>query len=157
MDCLSNPNLSGVSSTEESKALLKVTVALGADERTSRWQYPFYAACLIGNHTDLRMKCRTKIKRFFWRKKKRQFSKQPGQTLMLNNSKGTATCRSRTILPMQVQTECTNYQGRSHSMLAWCTGTRLKTTFTTKSTNIYHISQEKFVCYLMGAPPQFLC
>ena len=57
--------MSGVSSTEESKALLKVTVALGADERTSRWQYPFYAACLIGNHTDLRMKCRTKIKRFF--------------------------------------------------------------------------------------------
>jgi len=50
-----------------------------------------------------------------------------------------------------------SYQRRSHGMLAWCTGTRVKPTFTTKFTNIYRISQERFICYLMGAPPQFLC
>ena len=35
-------------------------------------------------------------------------------------------------------------QRRSHGMLAWCTGTRVILTFTTKFTNIYCISQEKF-------------
>ena len=38
-------------------------------------------------------------------------------------------------------------QGRSHGMLAWCTGTRVILTFTTKFTNIYRISQEK-ICLL---------
>jgi len=45
--------------------------------------------------------------------------------------------------------------GQSHSVLAWCTGTRIKPTFTTKFTDIYHISQENFVCYFKGAPPEF--
>ena len=38
-------------------------------------------------------------------------------------------------------------QGRSHGMLAWCTGTRVILTFTTKFANIYRISQEK-ICLL---------